>query len=182
LSYNPVQYFANSHATEPKDRPKVAVAGIVQWIDSKCSRCTSLLLAGLVGLVVIYMVQDYSRYYDWPSFNGAAHVREYVPASYPVANAHYYQYDNIVDTWELYRFNTSPEAVAKLAENLRLSSQGTVSNFALIVSRPPPNWWHPEQLASAELFAALERGPDGMNYELLYAADTGTVYMIRFDG
>lgn len=182
MSDSPVDYYAVAQTHEPQYRLRMRASGIRQWMDARRGGRTLTLASVLFGLLAGYVILDYSRYYDWPSFNDAAQVREYLPASYPVADAHYYQLRNMVETWELYRFNTSADAVAKLTKRLRLSSQGTVKNFAMIVTQPRPHWWHPEQLASAELFAALERGPDGRNYELLYAADTGTVYMIRFEG
>jgi hypothetical protein len=87
-----------------------------------------------------------------------------------------------MDTWELYRFTTTPEAVAFLATELSLESKGTVNNFPLIISKPPPYWWDPELLDNAELFSAKQRAADGHSYEILYSIDTGIVYLIRFDG
>lgn len=124
----------------------------------------------------------YSRHVDWPSIGGAREVRAYVPEDYPLEDAHHYTYRNFMDTWELYRFTSSPAAIRFLAEKLKLGSPATVYEFPLIVSRPPPYWWHPEQLPKAELYASAERAEDGRIYELLYSGETGIAYMIRFDG
>ena len=183
MSDSPIDYYdASSQALDLRQRWRLLATEVNRRVRSWYSRRTVTLIALAFVSMATYLVVDYSRYYDWLSFNDDAHVREYVPANYPVADAHYYRFRNMVDTWELYRFNTSADAVAKLAKRLRLSSQGKVRNFALIITQPPPHWWHPEQLASAELFAARQRGPDGKNYEMLYAADTGTVYLMRFEG
>lgn len=180
---SPVDYYdAAPQAQDLRQRWKSLAAEINRRIHAWYTRRTITLIGLVFGLLATYVVVDYARYHGWLSFNDVAHVREYVPANYPVADAHYYRFRNMVYTWELYRFNTSVEAVAKLAERLQLSSQGKVSNFSLIITQPPPYWWHPEALASAELFAARQGGPDGKGYEMLYAEDTGTVYLMRFEG
>jgi hypothetical protein len=124
----------------------------------------------------------YARYIDWPSFDGAGHVREYLPGQYPIHDAHFYLYQNFMDSWKLYRFTTSPEAIEFLAASLHLSQEGVVYEFPLIVSRPPPYWWHPELLAEADLYRSKDRAPAGHLYDLLYSQETGIVYMIQFDG
>jgi hypothetical protein len=124
----------------------------------------------------------YSRYIDWPSIGGSAQVRGIIPQPYPITNAHHYTYRNFMDTWELYRFTTTPGAVAYLVNALKLSDPKTVYEFPMIVSRPPPYWWHPEVLPEAQLYGSDRRAPDGRLYELLYSEDTGVVYLIRFDG
>jgi hypothetical protein len=124
----------------------------------------------------------YSRYIDWPSIGGSAQVRGIIPQPYPITNAHHYTYRNFMDTWELYRFTTTPGAVAYLVNALKLSDPKTVYEFPMIVSRPPPYWWHPEVLPEAQLYGSDGRAPDGRLYELLYSEDTGVVYLIRFDG
>lgn len=124
----------------------------------------------------------YARYVDWPSFDGSRHVREYLPNQYPVQDAHFTRYRNFMDSWDLYRFKTSPEAIAFLAASLHLSRAGVVNEFPLIVSRPPPYWWHPELLSEADLYRSRDRAPDGHLYDLLYSQDTGVAYMIQFDG
>jgi len=124
----------------------------------------------------------YSRYVDWPSFGGEARVRAILPEPYPVGDAHHYTYRNFMDTWELYRFETSIEAIAYLVEQLNLGPPNTVYEFPMIVSRPPPYWWHPEDLAQAEIYGSSQRAPDGRRYELLYSAQAGTAYLLRFDG
>jgi hypothetical protein len=87
-----------------------------------------------------------------------------------------------MDTWELYTFTTSPEAVAFLATTLNLGSPAPVQEFPMIISRPPPYWWHPEVLSQAELYGSEDRAPDGHNYQLLFSVETGIAYLIRFDG
>jgi hypothetical protein len=124
----------------------------------------------------------YARYVDWPSFDESAHVREYLPIPYPIQDAHFYQYRNFMDTWEVYRFTTSPEAIDFLVTSLHLSLAGVVYEFPLIVSRPPPYWWHPELLREANLYRNRERAPNGHAYELLYSQETGVAYLIQFDG
>jgi hypothetical protein len=124
----------------------------------------------------------YSRYVDWPSLGGEAQVREYLPERYPLAGTHHYTYSNFMDTWELYRFTTTPEAIAYLADGLGLSAPAPVREFPLIISRPPPYWWHPETLQEAQLYRNGQRAPDGHMYDLLYSADSGVAYLIRFDG
>jgi hypothetical protein len=139
-----------------------------------------------IGLGVIACILcgglGYARYVDWPSFNESKHVREYLPSQYPVQDAHFYPYRNFMDSWLLYRFTTSPEAIEFLAATLHLSPQGVVYEFPLIVSRPPPYWWHPELLPEAELYRSSERAPDGHLYDLLYSQETGVTYLIQFDG
>jgi hypothetical protein len=124
----------------------------------------------------------YARYVDWPSFDGSQSVREYLPSDYSIQDAHFYRYRNFIDTWDLYRFTTSPEAIKFLTASLHLSPEGVVYEFPLIVSRPPPYWWHPELLAEADLYRSKERAPDGHLYDLLYSQETGVAYMIQFDG
>lgn len=140
----------------------------------------------LLGLIILACTLcagfGYASYIDWPSFNEPRSVRNYLPDEYPVNDAHHYTYSNFMDTWELYRFTTTPEAVAFLAAELSLESKGTVNNFPLIISKPPPYWWDPELLDNAELFRANQRAADGHIYEILYSRDTGIVYLIRFDG
>jgi len=128
---------------------------------------------GLVGFL---------RYVDWPSFGGEHQVREILPEEYPLEHAHHYKLRAFMDNWGLYRFQTSPEAIAYLKTELNLESQGLVQHFPLIISRPPPYWWHPERLAQAEYFQSATRAADGRLYDLLYAQQSGIVYMIRFDG
>jgi len=127
-------------------------------------------------------VLAYSRYIDFPSFDGSSEVRAYLPEKYPITEVHHYTYNNFMDNWELYRFSTTPEAIAFLASRLHLESRGMVYEFPLIISKPPPYWWDPELLKEAELFRSSKRAPDGHNYDLLYSRETGIAYMIRFDG
>jgi hypothetical protein len=87
-----------------------------------------------------------------------------------------------MDTWELYRFSTSSDAVAYLVNKLNLESKGMVHTFDLIISKPPPYWWNPEHLPEAEYYQSRERALDGKLYDLLYSKVDGIVYMIRFDG
>jgi hypothetical protein len=131
------------------------------------------LLCGALG---------YARYVDWPSFDGSQHVREYLPSQYPLQDAHFYRFRNFMDSWDLYRFTTSPESIEFLAASLHLSREGVVYEFPLIVSRPPPYWWHPELLSEADLYRSRGRAPDGHLYDLLYSQETGVAYMIQFDG
>jgi hypothetical protein len=119
---------------------------------------------------------------DWPSFDGPGKVRVFVPDEYAIYDAYYYRLRGFMDTWDLYRFSTSPAAIDFLISNLNLESRGFVSNFPLIISKPPPYWWDPELLEIAELFQSKERASDGRHYDLLYSEETGIVYMIRFDG
>jgi hypothetical protein len=140
----------------------------------------------VVGIVVVSCglcaAAMYSRYIDWPSFGADSPVRAYIPEPYPISETYHYTYRNFMDTWELYRFSTTPEAIAFLADDLRLADPVTVFDFPLIVSRPPPYWWHPELIPEAELYRSLARAPDGHLYDLLYAQETGVAYLIRFDG
>jgi len=140
----------------------------------------------LVGFVsaacLLCSATAYSRYVDWPSFGGNAQVREYVPEPYPIEAAHHYTYHNFMDTWELYKFTTTPETIVYLADALNLSTPVTVYEFPLIISRPPPYWWHPEALAQASLYRSQARAPDGHNYDLLYSENSGVAYLVRFDG
>lgn len=124
----------------------------------------------------------YARYVDWPSFDGSKRVREYLPSQYPIQDAHFYQYRNFMDNWDLYRFTTSPAAIEFLAASLHLSLEGVVHEFPLIISRPPPYWWHPELLPEADLYRSSERAPGGHLYDLLYSQETGIAYLIQFDG
>ena len=124
----------------------------------------------------------YSRYVDWPSFGGTQAVRTYLPEQYPISDAHHYTNRNFMDTWELYKFSTSPEAIAFLAGQLNLGPPAPVQDYPMIISRPPPYWWHPELLHEAELYPAHARAPDGHSYELLYSPDERVAYLIRFDG
>jgi hypothetical protein len=87
-----------------------------------------------------------------------------------------------MDTWELYRFTTTPDAISHLASELNLTAPAAVHEFPMIVSRPPPYWWHPELLADAQLYRGAVRAPDGHLYDLLYSPDTGTAYLVRYDG
>jgi hypothetical protein len=87
-----------------------------------------------------------------------------------------------MDTWELYRFTSTPEAGAYLADTLNLSSAVTVHEFPLIISRPPPYWRRPEALQEAQLYRSEQRAPDGRRYDLLYSAGSGVAYLVRFDG
>jgi hypothetical protein len=127
-------------------------------------------------------VISYSRYIDFPSFGSSGKVRTYLPEQYPVEDAYHYSYHNFMDNWELYRFSTTPEAIAFLASDLNLESQGLVHKFPMIISKPPPYWWDPELLENAELFSSRSRAPDGHNYNLLFSRETGIAYMVRFDG
>ena len=124
----------------------------------------------------------YSRYIDFPSFDGSSEIRTYLPETYPITDAHHYSFNNFMDNWELYRFSTTPEAIIFLASELHLESQGVVHEFPLIISKPPPYWWNPELLKEAELFRSSQRAPDGHTYDLLYSSASGIAYMIRFDG
>ena len=88
---------------------------------------------GLIILACFFCgVFGYSRYIDFPSFDASTEVRAYLPEEYPVEDAHHYSYHNFMDNWELYRFSTSPEAIAFLASELNLESQGPVHEFPLI--------------------------------------------------
>ena len=136
-----------------------------------------IFLACLLIAVFIY-----SRYIDWPSIDKTSEVRVYLPDQYPVSKTYHYTLRNFMDTWELYRFSTSSDAVAFLINDLKLESKGIVHEFDLIISKPPPYWWNPEHLIEAELYESRERALDGRLYDLLYSEDEGIVYMIRFDG
>ena len=137
-----------------------------------------LVLTGCLACSAI----AYSRYVDWPSLGGLTEVRAYLPEEYPVHDAYHYTYRNFMDTWELYRFTTTPEAIEYLVDALNLSAPATVYEFNLIVSRPPPYWWHPESLPEVQLYRSKQRAPDGYLYDLLYSVDLGIAYLIRFDG
>jgi len=133
-----------------------------------------------LGLIIAFCLFctaiAYSRYIDWPSLGGKAQVRRIIPKPYPITDAHHYTYRNFMDTWELYRFTTSPETINYLVNALNLSDPKTVYEFPLIVSRPPPYWWHPEVLPQALLYRSEERAPDGHLYDLLYSEDIGIAY------
>lgn len=152
---------------------------------SKESTSRRRLLAIPLAILAVCLVCGacvYSRYVDWPATEDADTVRAYLPEPYPVGDAHHYLYRNFMDSWDLYRFETTPEGAAHLAASLNLSSEGMVANFPMILSKPPPYWWDPELLDAAELFRSAGRASDGRIYELLYSAEGGTAYMIRFDG
>jgi hypothetical protein len=55
------------------------------------------------------------------------------------------------------------------------------TSFPMIVSRPPPYWWHPE-LPEGARYAGQERAPDRKKYGLLYSSASGIAYLLRFDG
>jgi hypothetical protein len=141
-----------------------------------------LAIAGILMTCVICAAVAYSRYVDWPSFGAGAQLRAYIPASYPLSDTHQYTYNNFMDNWELFRFTTTPEAISHLAGALSLAAPATVHEFPLIVSRPPPYWWHPELLENALLYRSSVRAPDGHLYDLLYSPDTGIAYLVRYDG
>jgi hypothetical protein len=142
-----------------------------------------LAVGGLLAVVCIIVgAFAYSLYIDFPSIDGPSEVRAYLPEEYSIKEAHYYQLRGFMDTWDLYRFTTSREAIDYLIVELKLESKGIVQNYPLIISKPPPYWWNPEDLPEAELFQSRERAPDGRLYDLLYSEDEGIVYMIRFDG
>ena len=106
----------------------------------------------------------------------------YLPDPYPLSEAHHYTYGSFMDTWELYRITSIPEAVAYMADTLNLPSAVTVHEFPLIISRPPPYWWRPEALQEAQLYRSEQQDPDGRRYDLLYSAGSGVAYLVRFDG
>ncbi len=135
------------------------------------------LIACLLGSALAY-----ARYKDWPPGDDIHLVRAYLPEAYPVAGARHYTYRNYTDSWELYRFTTTSEAIARLTESLHLARAGTVHEFPLIISKPPPYWWDPKLLSEADLYHSAERAPDGQLYDLLYSTETGIAYLIRFDG
>ena len=147
--------------------PKHRITSFIGLVTAGCMLCGAIA---------------YSRYVDWPSFGRSFQVREYVPEPYPISDAHHYTYRNFMDTWELYKFTTTPEAIAYLADILNLSAPVTVYEFPLIISRPPPYWWHPEILAQAKLYRSNERSPDGHRYDLIHSPESGVTYLIRFDG
>ena len=128
------------------------------------------------------MALVYSRHVDWPSLGGTEDVRVYLPDPYPLSEAHHYTYGSFMDTWELYRITSIPEAVAYMADTLNLPSAVTVHKFPLIISRPPPYWWRPEALQEAQLYRSEQRDPDARRYDLLYSAGSGVAYLVRFDG
>jgi hypothetical protein len=141
------------------------------------------LSLGLILLVcLICGGLTYSRYIDWPSFGAKGSVRFYIPDQFPISDTHHYTYSNFMDTWELYRFTTTPEAISYLATELNLASPATVHEFPLIISRPPPYWWHPELLPDAQLYRSAHRASDGHLYDLLYSPDSGIAFLVRFDG
>ena len=147
------------------------------------SRPRLLSTIGIILVICMLCVAGmYSRYVDWPSFGANAQVRRYIAEPYPVSNTYHYTYSNFMDTWELYRFKTTPDAIARLARNLNLAAPASVHSFPLIISRPPPYWWHPELLADADLYRSAVRAPDGHLYDLLYSKESGVAYLIRFDG
>ena len=145
------------------------------------SRALAILGPGLLICLACGLLA-YSRYIDFPSFDGSPAIRAYLPDTYSINDAHHYSYNNFMDNWELYRFSTTPEAINFLVSELRLESQGMVHEFPLIISKPPPYWWNPELLKEAELFRSSQRAPDGHTYDLLYSSEAGIAYMIRFDG
>ena len=144
------------------------------------------ILLAVVGFLVLVCILvgafAYSFYIDFPSIDGPSEVRAYLPEKFSIEEAHYYQLRGFMDTWDLYRFTTSPEAIDYLIVLLKLESKGIVQNYPLIISKPPPYWWDPELLDEAELFESTERALDDRLYELLYSEKTGIVYLIRFDG
>jgi hypothetical protein len=142
-----------------------------------------LRIGGILVMVCILAgTFAYSLYIDFPSIDGPDEVRMYLPEKYSIKEAHYYQLRGFMDTWDLYRFTTSPEAIDYLIVLLKLESKGIVQNYPLIISKPPPYWWDPELLEEAELFQSTERALDDRLYELLYSRKTSIAYLIRFDG
>ncbi len=139
-------------------------------------------LGGTVLAVLLLGGVGYSRYIDWPAFDDSALIRVYIPDEYPLDDAHHYTLRGFMDTWDLYRFSTSPEAILFLVAELKLESTGTVREFDLIISKPPAYWWDPELLREAEYYQSYERAADGRLYDLLYSREEGIAYMIRFDG
>lgn len=147
-------------------------------MKQRISLAFALILTGCLACSAL----AYSRHVDWPSLGGLSEVRAYLPEEYPVQDAYHYTYRNFMDTWELYRFTTTPQAIEYLANALNLSAPATVYEFDMIISRPPPYWWHPESLPQAQLYRSEQRAPDGHAYDLLYSAAQGIAYLIRFDG
>jgi hypothetical protein len=140
------------------------------------------ILGYIILACLLIGIFAYSRYIDWPSGDASPEVRVYLPDQYPLSEAYHYTLRDFMDTWELYRFSTSSDAVAFLVNDLNLESQGMVNEFDLIISKPPPHWWDPEHLLEAEYYQSRDRAADGRLYDLLCSKDDGIVYMIRFDG
>ena len=106
----------------------------------------------------------YSLYIDFPSLDGPGEVRIFLPEEYSIEDVHYYKLRGFMDTWDLYRFTTSPEAIDYLIVKLMLESKGIGNNYPLIISKPPPYWWGPELLEEVELFQSAERALDDRLY------------------
>jgi hypothetical protein len=109
-------------------------------------------------------------------------IREILPDEYIVSDVYHYEYRSFMDTWDLYRFSTTPAAIDFLKSKLNLEFQGIVHNYPLIISKPPAYWWDPEQEVEAELYQSSQRAADERLYELLYSQSSGIAYLIRFDG
>jgi hypothetical protein len=149
------------------------IRGLRRWLLPAAALLMTLCACAACG---------YARYIDFPAGDDSVLVRAYLPEPHPLEGAHHDLLRGFMDSWELYRFETSPEGVAYLVQSLSLESQGLVYEFPLIISKPPAYWWDPEQLAEAEYFTSHERAADGYLYDLLYSEADGIVYMIRFDG
>ena len=110
-------------------------------------------------------------------------MRVYHPEAYPVKHAHHYTYGGFMDTWELYRFSTSPEGVEYLAASLNLSLWRPSLNFHSSSRGRHLTGGIPRScLRRPSTVAPKGRQTDGHHYDLLYSAESGTAYLIRFDG
>ena len=135
------------------------------------------LLTGLVLMVVVVGIW-YLRYIDFPSFDGETQLREIAEYRHEARSVHYFRSRNFMDTWHLLRAEIAPEQIEHYVPDLGLEQRGEVEHFDLIISRPPPYWWHPERLPRAVLYEGSV--PDGRSLTLRYAEESSTAYFLVY--
>ncbi len=132
--------------------------------------------AALFGASIVGVL--YLRHIDWPPSDGGEELEALAGESLPARNVYFYRSRNFMDTWDLYRFEIATRSVETFATDRRLELHGQVEYFPLIVSRPPPFWWHPERLAQADLWEGTDQR--GRTYSMMHDRQTLTTYLLTY--
>ncbi len=150
-----------NHQLEPGQRKK--------WRDRLF---TALVVLGTVAAIW------YMRHIDFPATDGMNELRQIAGYEFEARRAYYYRSRNFMDTWHLLRAEIPPTDLERYVAELALQEAGAVEYFDLIISRPPPYWWHPERIPSATLYEGWLRNERSIT--LMYSADAETAYLLLY--
>jgi hypothetical protein len=144
-------------------------------------RVITIIVIGAVAVIAsaIIMLHDQQSSRTIPTFNDFLTTRDGQPlkeaidlGKLTITNPKYHQYDVMVDTRILVKFEISEQDFGRLAQQLAYQEVDDASK-AFPYWREPPTWWKPEK-GKTRVYQS-EKSP----FVLAYDWKEGTVYLVH---